>query len=607
MPCWKSRYLISIYLLTFLCFSPAKIFAESEKKKCDHEYFISHLQSDVRSIPWFRLFTIADWYSSCCSGPCYSNIQPKLDLLQKKSIDLWREIKDARKYWERDGRLGADNLYYFHEFQERFGIQKRILDLDLEISKMRHEYTTTKEYLENWKVKWTHDMWFTGPRVTDEHVRKEVEENAKEIHRVEEDANISFEQLEKVQRKVTDGFASLYACGCLGKNTKRTYDHGILKLITGDTTAAMDLACEVIEMASKDPKSAEFLKADQYFKLGITFSEAKDYSKAIEYLSKAIQLDPANKKAYIERAIAYFETDQLDLALQDYNKIDKEKMFRTGTTEATIQFSGGFVIGAMKGGAVGICEFPASLCNSLRGLGQMAWTGLCSPNEVPQNIYHFISDIIEYFSTQDLSQISKDMAPELYELIKNWKQYGHYIRGEKAGYIGGKYGLEIFATAGSMKAFEAFRKLKRANAACTLRAASTPAGRAAIEQFSEQFTKHREQVFSKAYIKPDCQGKHIPGHRNYETLSIEKKSKYGVLTHSDPSQLLKEYAGKGQSVSEKMTFGKTGYKERVNFGREIGYVIVDPETGAKVPTKWGMIHYDTNGGAHICPINEPKY
>jgi hypothetical protein len=236
----------------------------------------------------------------------------------------------------------------------------------------------------------------------------------------------------------------------------------------------------------------------------------------------------------------------------------------------------------------------------------MAWTGLCSPIEVPQNIYHFISDIIEYLSTQDLSQMSKDMAPELYELIKNWKQYEHYVRGERVGYIGGKYGLEIFATAGSMKAFEAFRKLKRANAACTLRAASTPAGRAAIEQSSKKFGTCRQEFFEKTHIKPDSQGKHNIGHKNYETLPDHKKATYSILTDSDPSRLLKEHAGKGQSVSEKMIPGKTGYKERVNFGKVIGYTI-DEKTGEKIPTKWGIIHYDTNGGAHICPIKEPKY
>lgn len=47
------------------------------------------------------------------------------------------------------------------------------------------------------------------------------------------------------------------------------------------------------------------------------------YKKAIHDLTQAIKLDPNNREAYLERAFAYFETNQIKLALSDYKKIEE--------------------------------------------------------------------------------------------------------------------------------------------------------------------------------------------------------------------------------------------------------------------------------------------
>jgi filamentous hemagglutinin len=86
------------------------------------------------------------------------------------------------------------------------------------------------------------------------------------------------------------------------------------------------------------------------------------------------------------------------------------------------------------------------------------------------------------------------------------------------------------------------------------------------------------------------QGKHIPGHNNY----IQGRS---VLTHKDPPKLLNDFAGTGQRAGG--TAGQPGYRERVNFGTEIGQY-VDQKTGAATPTTNGIIHYGSDG-AHIVP------
>ena len=98
---------------------------------------------------------------------------------------------------------------------------------------------------------------------------------------------------------------------------------------------------------------------------------------------------------------------------------------------------------------------------------------------------------------------------------------------------------------------------------------------------------------SKSYkyksLHKDRQGKHIIGHKNYTVRSIFS----GSL--SEAQTLIKKHAGSGIKLS--------GNKERIDFGRQIGYY-VDQSTGLKLPTTIGIIHYSKDG-AHIVPCR-PK-
>lgn len=87
----------------------------------------------------------------------------------------------------------------------------------------------------------------------------------------------------------------------------------------------------------------------------------------------------------------------------------------------------------------------------------------------------------------------------------------------------------------------------------------------------------------EAKVHPGKQGKHIPGHPNYQ------KGK-SIFT-GDAQKLLEKYAGKGQWIGSN--------KERVDFEQVIGKW-VDPNTGKAYETTKGIIHYSKNG-AHIVP------
>jgi hypothetical protein len=93
-------------------------------------------------------------------------------------------------------------------------------------------------------------------------------------------------------------------------------------------------------------------------------------------------------------------------------------------------------------------------------------------------------------------------------------------------------------------------------------------------------------------INPDKQGKHIPGHKNFQPGK-------SIFTHPNPQALVNKFAGKGQPVSNNVPKGQPGYKERVDFREVIGKYI-DPTTGQSVSTTKGIIHYSKDG-VHIVP------
>ncbi len=117
----------------------------------------------------------------------------------------------------------------------------------------------------------------------------------------------------------------------------------------------------------------------------------------------------------------------------------------------------------------------------------------------------------------------------------------------------------------------------------------TKFGRLVIKTGDEVFQGLKYSVTRKlingfeGVINVGKQGKHIPGHPNYQAGK-------SILT-GNAQKLLDQYAGKGQWIGQN--------KERVDFGQVIGKY-VDPATGKAFQTTKGIIHYSKNG-AHIVP------
>ena len=100
------------------------------------------------------------------------------------------------------------------------------------------------------------------------------------------------------------------------------------------------------------------------------------------------------------------------------------------------------------------------------------------------------------------------------------------------------------------------------------------------------------QNLSKTKIETGQQNKHIVGTNEYKTAGGNRS----ILT-ADANSLTSKF-GTGQQVGNTQV-GLPGSKERIDFGKNIGYYI-NPKTLEKTPTTVGIVHYSKNG-AHIVP------
>ncbi len=204
------------------------------------------------------------------------------------------------------------------------------------------------------------------------------------------------------------------------------------------------------------------------------------------------------------------------------------------------------------------------------------------------------------------------MAPELHDLVTNWDKLDHRTRGEKAGFVLGKYGVDIFCMYGSTKAIQAYSKLRQSNALCNLKTL-TISNQHQLEMVHATEHAAQKRALTCAFKELDMskQGKHIPGHNSYETLSAQDKARKSIWTHPDVERKVKQFVGKGQAIVQSSTekgfieFGAPGYKERIDFGEIIG-MYMDMDTKKFKPTTQGIIHH-AKDRVHVVPCRPKEF
>ncbi len=148
---------------------------------------------------------------------------------------------------------------------------------------------------------------------------------------------------------------------CLKKHPhpKIYYERGMLHFHTGAFLESFDDIRQWIAYAEANNLQS-FLTSDLYLQEGRLLNELLCYDEAITSLTKAIQKDPQHKEAFFERAVAYFETGNLQCALSDYLTSDMRPTFLDDPNYQHFVFSIGVGLGCIKGGCDSAVHFVAS-------------------------------------------------------------------------------------------------------------------------------------------------------------------------------------------------------------------------------------------------------
>ncbi len=261
------------------------------------------------------------------------------------------------------------------------------------------------------------------------------------------------------------------------------------------------------------------------------------YKKAIEVLSQAIKLNNSNLEAYLERAIAYFETNQIKLALKDYEKAKQfappfksqadSKLRGRYIPKHKADFAKGLIKGALIGTHESAKEIIPAILSCCRGIFYGLWAFASSPSDMRQEMIDAAYAIGEYITTHDAIECLECVVPELKDLSLTWHKVDDYSKGKQIGYIIGKYGVEIFAPLGVIKGIAKFKALKRANAGLTFaRCSESYSAQKKIIDKSIEFAAKREAIVQNAAKT----GKILVRNKNAQIHIMQPKHAWNKLT-----------------------------------------------------------------------------
>jgi len=243
-----------------------------------------------------------------------------------------------------------------------------------------------------------------------------------------------------------------------------------------------DFNCGTVRKAERKADAPIFFPIDSeiMLELGSVLNDLLLHKQAIDTLTQAIKYNCNNREAYIERALAYFETNQINLALKDYEKakeIDQRENFlflhvKCGPyiPKQKMEFAKGLIKGIILGSQVTAENFVPDTITCFRGILHGLWAFALSPYETSREMINAAYAIGEFLNDHDTLECLECLVPELKDLSKTWHKIDDYLRGKKIGFMIGRYGLEIFASSGVIKAVSKLRALKRANTMCSLEA-----------------------------------------------------------------------------------------------------------------------------------------
>jgi len=189
--------------------------------------------------------------------------------------------------------------------------------------------------------------------------------------------------------------------------------------------------------------SEKNLRENVFYFQGQEALKIERYDQAIDSFGKALEVNPNNNNIYLDRAFAYLETGEFDRSLNDYNIYNQKniKSEKSAILGDCVDFSIGATTGITKGAV-----------ESGKQLLSFAGTAITHPIDTSYGIYEAFSTLAKLAHSQEWKALSESLTPEVCELVNKWETLSPKERGERSGYIVGKYGADILIPGTAAKA-----------------------------------------------------------------------------------------------------------------------------------------------------------
>lgn len=237
---------------------------------------------------------------------------------------------------------------------------------------------------------------------------------------------------------------------------------GLIEFMNGNSFDAISYIDKFLDRAKEDAVDSEKI-SQIYTSKGQALSEIGLYYEAITSLSKAIEENPKNKEAYVERAKNYFETGNFELAFSDFINSDIKVTQINDSHDDLWGFAKGFVSGAASGAFDATIEFLPGLLSMLRGLSHAVYEIGADPKNFSKESIQSAKNIYEFVVTSNFFEIFSTIIPELKNLSGKKGELTDIEKGRIMGHIIGRYGTDIFLISGSARAVALCREFKSAS------------------------------------------------------------------------------------------------------------------------------------------------
>lgn len=155
-----------------------------------------------------------------------------------------------------------------------------------------------------------------------------------------------------------------------------------------------------------------------------------NYNQAVHDLEKAIEANPSDPIAYLERGSAYFGLGEYDRSLEDYQHFTSQ--IQTANPLSLSEFCLGFVKGLPKGtyeSGEGILLFLVDFVKH--------------PIQTSKQAIDSITLLVDLIRRDEWGAVAGALTPEVHQLVTEWDTLSSDQRGALAGYALGKHGADI--------------------------------------------------------------------------------------------------------------------------------------------------------------------